>query len=109
MWEQLNEMFKTLSDVLKNAVLLFALLFIYNNTNIHVNTKNWWEQIAVGLIISIFVLLIMIFPWKLNEGLFFDTRSVLISITGVFFGWIPTTIVVIISSAYRIIVEVLAF
>ena len=104
MWEQINDMFKILSDVLKNAVLLFALLFIYNNTNIHVNTKKWWEQIAIGLIISIFVLLIMFFPWKVNEGIFFDTRSVLISITGAFFGWIPTTIVVVLSSIYRIIV-----
>lgn len=104
MLEDFLQLFETLTDVLKNSVLLFALLFIYSITNFQINRKSIQKKIIIGFIISVFMLLIMLFPWKMNEGIYFDTRSVLVSLTGVFFGWIPTSIVVLVGSIYRIII-----
>jgi len=41
-------------------------------------------------------------PWQAGQGLIFDTRSVLLSITGAFFGVITTIIAAIIATIYRI-------
>lgn len=104
MLEQIRQIFVTLSEIMQNAILLFAILFIYNVTNFRVNTKKVSERIAIGGIISVFVIFIMLIPWRLAEGIFIDTRSILISITAVFFGWLPTLVVSIVSVSYRIFV-----
>ena len=104
MWEELYHLFETLTNVLKNAIILIALLFVYSIINFHNNQKKIFEQILIGFLISAFVLIIMLFPWKLEAGIFFDTRSILVSLTGLFFGWIPTVVVVLVGSFYRIII-----
>ncbi|MCX7976176.1 MAG: PAS domain S-box protein, partial [Bellilinea sp.] len=44
-------------------------------------------------------------PWTFAEGIIFDTRSVLISTAGLFFGVIPTLIVMLITAAYRLYIS----
>ncbi|HZK88103.1 MAG TPA: HD domain-containing phosphohydrolase, partial [Anaerovoracaceae bacterium] len=39
-----------------------------------------------------------------SSGVIFDTRSILISVSGLFFGYIPTIIAAVIISAYRILI-----
>ncbi len=103
MFYYLNEFLAALTAIIQNAILLFSLLFIYSITNIRLNTKNILRQIIVGIMISAFAILIMLFPWWLDEGIFIDTRTVLMSLTGVFFGWIPTIIVAVVSITYRVL------
>jgi len=88
-------------DLAQNAILLFALVFIYATTNFNVKSKIY-RKILLGLVIGSFTLLIMLNPWQIEEGLFFDTRSVLLSVSGVFYGAVPTLIGGMIAAIYRI-------
>jgi PAS domain S-box-containing protein len=44
----------------------------------------------------------MFTPWQFSPGIIFDTRSVLLSLTGLFFGAIPAVVVVMMTSALRL-------
>jgi len=96
-----NDTAQIFSDLAQNAILLFALVFIYATTNFNLKSKVY-RKVFLGLIIGGFTLLIMLNPWKIEEGLFFDTRSVLLTVSGVFFGSIPTLVGGLIAVIYRI-------
>ncbi len=55
----------------------------------------------MGLLIGGICLILMNTPWIYGQGLIFDTRSILLSISGLFFGTIPTAIAMVIASIYR--------
>lgn len=89
--------------LLQNVAILlsFALLYDYfwiSSTKKKSLTKKFFS----GLIIGAITLILMLTPGVLSPGLVFDTRSVILSISGLFFGIIPTAIAVIIASLYRI-------
>lgn len=100
----LSSFTEILIDLIRNSVLLFALVFVYGATNFKPREKSLNKKIFLGLIIGGFSVLIMLNPWTSAPGLIFDTRSVLLSVTGMFFGWVTTLISVVISMVYRIIV-----
>lgn len=58
--------------------------------------------ILTGLIIGGIGIVLMLTPWTLIPGLVFDTRSVMLSISGLFFGPVPTVIAMLITGGYRI-------
>jgi PAS domain S-box-containing protein len=60
------------------------------------------KQIPLGIMIGIIGIIVMQTHWKLEDGAIFDTRSILLGITGLFFGTIPTVITMIITSLFRI-------
>ncbi len=88
--------------LIDNAALLLALGVAYDilfsNTNINTRLKS----IIFGIITGLIGIALMLNPWELSFGLFFDTRSILLSITGLFFGFIPAVIGALIIGAYRL-------
>ena len=54
------------------------------------------------MVIGLIGIVLMLTPWILVPGLVFDTRSVMLSITGLFFGKLPTSIAMIITGIFRI-------
>lgn len=98
-WESFSE---TLIYLLQNVALLFALVFLYAATNFNPQARELRKKIFIGLVVGGFAVLVMNFPWKLEEGIFYDARSILLSITGAFFGAIPTAIAGVIALMYRI-------
>lgn len=93
----------TLIALINNAALLLVLSVIYQQTS-QINDKNTkLKQIVNGILISLTCIAIMSIPFKLNEGVVFDTRSILISLTALLFGAIPTTITVVVASIFRIV------
>src|SRR5690606_40360629 len=61
-------------------------------------------KILVGLFIGFITFIIMLFPWTLSEGLVFDTRTIVMAVTGLFFGPLTTFVSMIIPTIYRIFV-----
>ncbi len=59
-------------------------------------------KIFLGLIIGVIGIILMKTAWVMLPGLVFDTRSILLVNTGLFFGPIPTLVAVIITSVFRI-------
>ncbi len=89
--------------LIHNASLLFALALIFDSVAHHfpVNKINAW-QIPLGIVIGVIGISVMESPWLLMPGVIFDTRSVLLGISGLFFGLLPTIIAIIITAAWRI-------
>ena len=86
-----------------NATLLLAIIFIYD---LAINRKKFersvWWQFAIGAGLGLSAILIMLAPWQFAPGIWFDTRSVLLSLTGLFFGSLPTLIAVVLAAAFRL-------
>jgi len=60
------------------------------------------SRVATGLMLGLISLSVMLNPWQATEGVVFDTRSVLLSLGGLFFGAVPAAIAAGLASAYRI-------
>lgn len=90
------------NDLINNAILLFGLAIIYTATNYRQNKQQHWRAVVLGLVIGVISVLIMRNSWLYFQGLFFDTRSVLLVVTGLFFGPITTGVAAVIALAYRI-------
>ena len=91
-----------LISLVNNAALLLALGVMYDvvffNENINTRLKSGIAGIGVGLI----GIALMLNPWELSPGLFFDTRSILLGTVGLFFGFIPAVIGGIIVVSFRL-------
>lgn len=92
-----------IDDLIRNALLLFALVFLYGALNVKPNQKNIIKSIILGLVIGGFVILVMLNPWVMAQGLIFDTRSVLMSVTAAFFSPLTTLVAAVVGITYRII------
>jgi PAS domain S-box-containing protein len=66
------------------------------------NYTRWHVQALTGLAIGTVGIAVMLNPWKLTEGVVFDTRSVALTISGLFFGPVPTLVAMLLTSLFRI-------
>lgn len=78
--------------LLYNAAILIALGVIYDALNIESINSKTIREITSGLLVGLLGLAVMNTSWEMAPGVFFDTRWVLISLCGLFFGLIPTLI-----------------
>lgn len=93
----------TLIALMSNAALLLFLPVIYQLSSL-INTRHTrFKQIVNGLLIALFCIAIMSMPFKLYLGVVFDTRTILISITALVFGPIPTVITIAASIVLRLL------
>src|SRR6185503_10606308 len=61
------------------------------------------QQLIAGLLLGVIGISIMLTPWQFAPGIFFDTRTVLLNIVGLFFGAIPTVVSLAVMVAWRLI------
>jgi diguanylate cyclase (GGDEF)-like protein/PAS domain S-box-containing protein len=80
------------TGLLNNVALLLVLGVSYEALGISRIQARLWRQLVSGLLIGGVGIAVMLSPWQLAPGIFFDTRSVVISLSGLFFGLIPTLI-----------------
>ena len=92
----------TIIGLINNVALLLALGLIYDMVGYRPRgEKPSFQQVLTGLALGTIGSVVMLTPWELTPGLFFDTRSVLLAISGLFFGTIPTLIVIVMTAALR--------
>jgi len=82
-------------------LIIFTMLYDYFWTKTD-QLKRWYFKVLSGFVIGVIGIVLMLTPWTLYPGLVFDTRSILLAISGLFFGAIPTLIAIIITSMYRV-------
>lgn len=88
--------------LMQNAALLLAMAFLFD-----VITSHWQagpsllKQAAVGFIIGVIGITAMMTTWVFVPGIVFDTRSVLLGISGLFFGFVPTTMAMAMATTFR--------
>jgi PAS domain S-box-containing protein len=91
-------------SLLDNVALLFLLSVIYEiNILRHSNRKRQWDYIVKGGMIGLIGIIIMSFPFTLESGLIFDTRSILIGSAALVFSTPSIIIASVILIIYRII------
>lgn len=88
--------------LVNNAALLLALAILYEILPRGKRQRSLTSQIVSGLILGVTGIVIMLTPVPLVESVFFDTRSILISLSGFFFGLLPTVIAVLMTGALRV-------
>jgi PAS domain S-box-containing protein len=87
---------------MQNAALLLAVAFIFDLIANRWRTGQLlFSQVPVGLAIGAICITIMMTPWIFAPGIVFDTRSVLIGISGLFFGSLTVAIVMGMTAAFR--------
>jgi len=78
--------------LLYNAALLISLGVIYDALNLESISNKKVRDLISGLLVGMLGLAVMNTSWEMGPGMFFDTRWVLISLCGLFFGLVPTLI-----------------
>lgn len=90
-------------DLAHNAALLLAIALVFDITMRHWEMEKFsFRQVLVGFVVGGIGIILMMTPWQFVPGIIFDTRSILLSISGLFLGFIPTLIAVLMTAAFRI-------
>ena len=90
--------------LIQNAALLLAMAFIYDvtTTRYRLEQPGLPMQLAIGMALGVLGIIIMLSPWRYVPGIVFDTRSVLLGISGLFFGVAPTAVAMAMTAAFRL-------
>ena len=92
-----------LLGLINNLALLLSLWAIYGVLPLAASRKKpLIEQVITGLAVGSIGIAVMLNPLPFSPGIVFDTRSILLSISGLFFGGLPTLIGVVITGLYRL-------
>lgn len=91
-----------LTGLLNNAAILIALGVIYDTLGLHAIVNIYKRNVLSGVLVGLLGLAVMNTAWEMAPGLIFDTRWVLISICGLFFGFIPTLIAAVMMVTLRL-------
>jgi PAS domain S-box-containing protein len=88
--------------LVQNATLLLAVAFLFDvaASRWRVGQSSFWNAL-VGLALGAIGITVMLTPWTFGQGIVFDTRSVLLGISGLFFGFISTAIAMAMTAAFR--------
>ncbi len=94
--------FETFISLLANSAILLGLSVVHDTIAIRPHKYPLLNKIIIGVLLGLIAIALMSTPWVFGGGIIFDTRTILLSITGLFFGWIPTLIAVLIAASYRL-------
>ncbi|MDD3740064.1 MAG: ATP-binding protein [Bacteroidales bacterium] len=90
-------------SLVQNVAILLAFALLYDYFWLNSRKKNvLLKKIFIGLAIGAITLILMLTPGVLLPGIVFDVRSVVLSVSGLFFGEIPTLIAMIFAVCYRV-------
>lgn len=87
-----------------NAALLLVLSVIYEAAYFLPSRYSHLQPYLSGVLIAIICSAIMAMPFTLKSGIIFDTRSILLSVTALIFGFIPTAIAAAVAAIIRLII-----
>jgi two-component sensor histidine kinase/PAS domain-containing protein len=94
--------------LVQNIALLLSIALVYDvafprrDVGEELSGRSLLVQSLFGLVVGAVGVAIMSTPWILVPGIVFDTRSVMLGISGLFFGTVPTLIAMAIAAAYRL-------
>jgi PAS domain S-box-containing protein len=89
--------------LIQNAALLLALVAVFDITTTRQRlAAKPLQQALVGVILGAFCIGVMMASFQLEPGIIFDTRSVLLCISGLFLGAIPTVVAMALAAAFRL-------
>lgn len=93
-----------ISGLVNNASLLLSISLVYILFFLKYDKNNIWRKIIAGVVIGFIGILLMENRIQIVQGIIFDLRSVLVSVTAMFFGFIPAFVASVIIIIWRIII-----
>lgn len=81
---------------------MLILCIVYDTFSIYAISRKILRDSLTGVLAGLICIAVMLNPWPFGHGIFFDTRSVLLSLGGLFFGFVPTIIAAVIAGAFRL-------
>jgi LytS/YehU family sensor histidine kinase len=94
--------FSSFTALFFNATFLISLGIIYDVLNLQSIKNKTVRDLITDLSVGILGLAVMNTSWEMAPGLFFDTRWILISLCGLFFGFVPTLLAAAIMVSLRL-------
>jgi signal transduction histidine kinase len=92
-----------LQVLVQNAALLLAVAVVFDAASSRLTIdRTRLQQGLVGSLLGVIGISIMLTPWQFASGIFFDTRTVLLNIAGLFFGGIPTVVALAVMITWRV-------
>ncbi len=89
--------------LLNNAALLLAVVTVYDLVTHGRRVRGrFWRQVGTGLVVGALGIALILTAYRLETGIVFDTRSVLLVTSGLFFGTIPTVVAMAMAAAVRL-------
>ncbi len=85
-----------------NSALLVPIVIFYTSFSFESLIKSRLNEVWVGCVISIVGLFVMENPFLYAPGVILDSRSILLSISAMFFPYISTLIAMVVMGSYRI-------
>lgn len=90
--------------LIQNIAVLLAFAMVYENFWLRDdNPLSFISKVITGFIIGGIGIVLLFTTWTLVPGLVFDSRSVMLAISGYFFGGVPTLIAMATTTAARFI------
>lgn len=97
-----------LLSLLQNSALLLAMVVIhafvrsrFGGAHARDAEQPLAVQLFTGLLMGLTGIAIVLTPVSFPSGVLLDTRSVLLSLTGLFFGWIPLLVTMLVTAAVK--------
>jgi len=88
------------ASIIINASLLLSVSIVYNVLFYSLRKRSVLFSILLGLVVGLLGIFLMMNSVVPVSGIIFDTRSILVSVSGLFFGLIPTVIAAVIICIY---------
>jgi PAS domain-containing protein len=89
----------------RNAALLIALAYVHSLFSIAADSARitrFTREAGLGLVLGLLGIAIIAAAYTFEPGVMVDTRTILIGLTGLFFGLVPTVIVMALTAAFRL-------
>lgn len=88
--------------LLQNIVVLLSFSLLYDMFWLgKKQNKTVAFKAMYGFVTAAFGLLLILMPWNLATGVFFDSRSILLSVAALFLGFVPSAIAAVLLALYR--------
>ncbi len=91
-----------LSQLVNNAGLLLSVSILNQVGHLIIHRRSKYSDVIDGLILGVIAITVMTNPMTFVEGLVFDTRSILLSVSALYLGAIPAIIAAIMAALFRI-------
>ncbi len=90
-----------INGLVNNAALLLILSILYDSISDAKSRKTLVQKILTGIMLGAICLGVMLSPFNFTPGVVYDTRSILLSISGLFFDPVSAAIAAIMAAVYR--------
>jgi len=93
---------KVMVGLINNTALLLSICLVYDVLFLSPKAEGGaWKKVLSGALLGVICVAVMFSRLEWHSGVIFDTRSILLAVSGLFFGPAPTVIAMAMAAAYR--------